>query len=320
MKKQRFLERMIIYNATISDDIIRALAKKIKEKKEFKNVDEAFCTEKIRQCLLLDKKTRETAASAKKFDLIERSAEIRALVKKIRAGLRSSYGLFQHGDTESAQTVFERHIRDTKTETGESVEQILPTLLGLHASTRERLPHYKQFFKDIFRAVGKAESILDIGCGFNPLALRWMGHSPKNYAAVELYEKDIAFIRNYFKKTTHQTKLEAHSIDLEKKEQREVLYRKKYDLLFALKLFDLLKKKTVEDLIKNTKYHWLAASFSTMTIAGKKMNVPRRAWFQKMLRRLGYSFTTLTYENELVYLVKKEKIPITSKNKTKEHA
>ena len=292
---------MNIYTASISDDIITALVKKIKEKKEFKNVDDAFCTEKIRQLLFLDKKTRETCAAAKNVDAIQRSAKIRALVKKIRASLRSSYGLFQRSDVEIAHHVFEQCTR-----AGESVEHILPALLELHASTKERLPHYRQFFKNIFAAVGNADSILDIGCGFNPVALPWMGTPPKMYAAVELYEKDVAFIKKYFKKMIHQTKLEAHTIDVEKKEQRVVLYHKKYDLVFALKLFDLLTKKTVEDLVRNIRYHWLAASFSTKTVAGKRMNVPRRGWFQKMLRRLGYSFTTLTYENELVYLVKKE--------------
>ncbi len=301
IKEKRFLGGMDVYTAAISDDIITALVKKIKEKKEFKTVDDSFCIEKIRQFLLLNKKMREKCALAKKQGDIKRGADVRALVKDIRASLRSSYGLFQRADVETAQQIFERHAK-----TGESVERILPTLLELHASTKERLPHYKQFFSDIFVVVGKTESILDIGCGFNPLAFPWMGQTPKTYAAVELYEKDVAFIRNYFKKTIRQTKCEAHTVDLEKKEQRSVLYRKKYDVTLALKLFDLLKKKTVEELVKNIRCRWLVASFSTTTITGKRMNVPRRGWFQKMLRRLEYSFTTLTYENELVYLIKKE--------------
>lgn len=303
---------MDVYTATISDDIIAALVKKLKEKKEFKTVDDAFCVEKIRQFLVLNKKIREKCALAKKYGSIARSADVRALVKDIRASLRTSYSLFQRGDIKKAEDLLERHLT-----TGASVEHLLPTLLELHASTRERLPHYKHFFKDLFTVVGKADHILDIGCGFNPLAFPWMGQTPKTYAAVELYEKDVAFIRNYFKKTTHQTKLEAHTVDLEKKEQRSVLYHQKYDVTFAFKLFDLLKKKTVEELVKNIRCRWLVASFSTTTLTGKRMNVPRRGWFQKMLRRLDYSFTTLTYENELVYLIKKEN---KSKNKTEEHA
>ena len=288
---------MNIYTTSISDDIIAALVKKIKEKKEFKTVDDGFCLEKIRQFLVLNRKMREKCAAAQKYADIERSADIKKLIKEIRALLRTSYGLFQHGDIEKARQMIQKTKKN---------EHLLPALLELHASTKERLPHYLRFFKDIFGIVGKADSILDLGCGFNPLAVPWMGHAPKTYAAVELYETDVAFIKEYFKRTAHETKLEAHTIDLEKKEQRLVLYHKKYDLVFALKLFDLLKKKTVEDLAQNIHCRWLAASFSTKTIAGKRMNVPRRGWFQKMLRRLGYSFTTLTYENELVYLVKKE--------------
>lgn len=299
---------MNIYNTPLSDDIIAGLVKKIKEKKEFKNVDDVFCIEKIRQFLLLNKKMREKCALAKRYDDIQRSAEVKMLVKEIRAFLRSSYGLFQRGETKQAYEILQ---------TWQKKIPPINELLELHVSTKERLPYYKKFFTDIFQVVGNIKHILDIGCGYNPVAVPWMKQQPETYTAVELYAEDVALIKQYFEKVTHKTKLEAHTIDVEKKEQRNGLYHKKYDLVFALKLFDLLKKKTVEDLVRNIRYRWLAASFSTKTIAGKRMNVPRRGWFQKMLRRLGYSFTTLNYENELVYLVRKEN---KSKNKTEEYA
>jgi 16S rRNA (guanine(1405)-N(7))-methyltransferase len=48
-------------------------------------------------------------------------------------------------------------------------------LMGLHASTRERLPVLDRFYRDIFRVTGRPGTVLDIGGGLGPLALAWMG-------------------------------------------------------------------------------------------------------------------------------------------------
>lgn len=44
-------------------------------------------------------------------------------------------------------------------------------LLRLHASTRERLPHYAAFYCFIFDHVPLPGSIIDLGCGFNPFSM-----------------------------------------------------------------------------------------------------------------------------------------------------
>ena len=45
------------------------------------------------------------------------------------------------------------------------------SLLSLHASTKERLPHYARFYNFILSHTGPVESILDIGCGYNPFSV-----------------------------------------------------------------------------------------------------------------------------------------------------
>ncbi len=290
---------MELYATHISDEIIAALIKKIREKKELKNVDERWCREKIKRALAAHKKTREMLSRTHTFDEVKRNAEIKKLVKEIRACLRTTYGLYQCGETEKARQMLNNR----------SKVSLMNELLKLHVSTRERLPYYKKFFAELFQIVGPAPHILDLGCGYNPMALPFMQPAPKTYHAIELYYEDVALIKKYFNylnargwQTRHFT---AETIDLEKKQERGTLFKKQYDLVLALKLFDLLKKKTVEDLVKNLRTAWLVASFPTTTIAGTRMNVPRRGWFQKMLRRLGYAYTARTYENEMVYFIKK---------------
>src|SRR5687767_1641323 len=48
--------------------------------------------------------------------------------------------------------------------------QACATTMQQHASTRERLPILEHFYRDIFALTGPPASLLDIGCGLNPLA------------------------------------------------------------------------------------------------------------------------------------------------------
>lgn len=43
-----------------------------------------------------------------------------------------------------------------------------------HASSRERLPFLDEFYAAVFAALGPVDSVLDMACGLNPLALPWM--------------------------------------------------------------------------------------------------------------------------------------------------
>ena len=43
-----------------------------------------------------------------------------------------------------------------------------------HASTQERLPILEEFFQTTLASIAPVESVLDLACGLNPLALPWM--------------------------------------------------------------------------------------------------------------------------------------------------
>ena len=51
------------------------------------------------------------------------------------------------------------------------IQNAATALLSLHASTKERLPQYAEFYGFILSHVGQMESIIDIGCGYNPFSL-----------------------------------------------------------------------------------------------------------------------------------------------------
>jgi 16S rRNA (guanine(1405)-N(7))-methyltransferase len=55
-----------------------------------------------------------------------------------------------------------------------------------HSSTRERAPHLDGFFAPIWEVTGTPASVLDLGCGLNPLALPWMGIGDAMYHAIDV--------------------------------------------------------------------------------------------------------------------------------------
>jgi 16S rRNA (guanine(1405)-N(7))-methyltransferase len=60
----------------------------------------------------------------------------------------------------------------------EEVRAVCRRVLGLHASTRERLPIMDRCFVDVFAATGRPRSLLDAACGLGAFALPWMGLAP----------------------------------------------------------------------------------------------------------------------------------------------
>ncbi len=73
-------------------------------------------------------------------------------------------------------------------------------VLVLHSSTRERLPILDSFYpRYLCSHRPSPDSILDLGCGLNPLALPWMGlpaDAPR-YIALDIDAERISFLNRY---------------------------------------------------------------------------------------------------------------------------
>jgi hypothetical protein len=59
--------------------------------------------------------------------------------------------------------------------------------------------------------------------------------------------------------------------------------------------------------LKGVKAEFVVFSFPTRTISRKRMNVPRRKWFELMVKRLNYEYDYFEIDNECFYVVKKIK-------------
>lgn len=81
----------------------------------------------------------------------------------------------------------------------ESIKTACTGILASHASTRERLSILNDFYPKIFAITGIPDVLLDLACGLNPFALRWMGlPGTVKYHAYDINLPRIQRINRYF--------------------------------------------------------------------------------------------------------------------------
>jgi hypothetical protein len=77
-------------------------------------------------------------------------------------------------------------------------ESLTRRIAEAHASTRERLPHEAVFYDAVAAALGESRTVLDVGCGVQPLRFPFT-RLPRlaKYAAIDSQAKDIAAVARF---------------------------------------------------------------------------------------------------------------------------
>lgn len=252
------------------------LLEEIKKKRELSGLSNIVVAESINNYL-----DKSKISLSKLSSLSDRDRKF--IVKEIRLSLRLLHGRFQANTKNRSKMLAEGNIK---------------SLLMSHSSTKERINKYPEI-KSIISKLN-VKSILDLGCGLNPIAL---ASKDVKYFAYDINEAELSIIKEFFIKNNIQG--EAHFYDLTKFEKEDF---SQADLCLLLKVFDILKKrgyKLVESILLGIQCKYLLVSFSTKKLSGKKMNQPKRQWFEKTLKKLDFSFKIIEMENEIFYLIVK---------------
>jgi len=285
----------------------------IKQKKELTNLDNNLIKEKINHFLKNNKRINDIINNSRSFDQLKRNKHYKEFVKKIRKEFREIYGVFILAGYKNIDNYL-KELEKAKNRTEK--EKIINKILLLHQSSKERLSQYGEMcreiygeiYKEIFSTI-KPKSILDLGCGLNPFSYIFIPNYKKiKFIASDLNEKDLLPIKEFFK----LEKIEGKTVPFDIIKDYKKLKKFKTDVCFLLKLLDSLettKRNITREIIKNINSKYIIASFSTMSLGGKKeIKKERRTWFEKILKNNNYSYTTFEIENELFYIVKKEKL------------
>ena len=186
----------------------------------------------------------------------------------------------------------------------DQLKRVCMSIMGYHASTRERLPMLEQFYTMLLADLPPVRSVIDVACGLHPLAIPWMPlGQDAQYYAYDIYQ-DMADFLNGFMGLIHvQGNAQA----------RDVLQYSppfKVDLAFVLKAIPCLEqvdKNAGLRLLDAIKADHLLVSFPVQSLGGRKkgMVVNYEARFHELVRQRNWFIERFEFPTELVFRIAK---------------
>jgi hypothetical protein len=267
-------------------------------KRELSGINKDFA----RQVLLRWLEDNPSVAVAYRSDpkRFTRKKEFQRLRSEVRKELRTVYGAFFKGQypAKKKKAVAALIAADS--------EANAHNVLKLHRSTAERLNSYPFLYEQLLSPWGAVDSILDLGCGFNPFAYRYLAGRPAYFSA-DIACEDLDLINAYLESLG--VRHEERCVDLTDVSAVASLPRAK--VAFAFKLLDSLEdlqRDVTARLLDVIPADWLIVSFPTMSL-GQTKPIGTRQWFEKLVT--GKVLTRVTLPNEqfiIITLKQKESV------------
>jgi 16S rRNA (guanine(1405)-N(7))-methyltransferase len=175
-------------------------------------------------------------------------------------------------------------------------------LMELHASTAERLGCAGEIYEMIGGYIDAYDTLIDIGCGYNPFALPFLPIIPKSYIAYDICSQTAGLINRYFEPLGDAYR--AYLFDAATRTPDNT-----YDVVFMFKLMPLLeqqKKGRAFELLNAMKFRHAVISFPTKSASGREKGMERfyTEFFTCGLPEKITIVNKAVYENELFLVIK----------------
>jgi hypothetical protein len=238
---------------------------------------------------------------------ISKKAQLDAVVSYVRKQARTIYGVFQ---IPSLIQFRNQQLPCVSLDDSATISMITSS----HISTQERVSFYPEFIQTILAKIygGKKNlssiSYVDLGCGLHPVAFFSQIRSCSSYLAVEQSEVDAEYLQQFFEKNTLPAKAIGCDLVLEL-ERLPSLLPSSVDVCFMFKLLDTLESQQrfiTYTLFEKIPATYFVVSFSIKTISAQTTARGEKVgWFCKAMDRLGYSFESIVFASEVVYICQK---------------
>jgi 16S rRNA (guanine(1405)-N(7))-methyltransferase len=175
-------------------------------------------------------------------------------------------------------------------------------LMGLHASTRERLPILDSFFYTALGDIPAPQRVMDIACGLNALAISWMPLSEQStYVAYDIYGDLMAFLQRYMTLAGMNGRAEVRDV-VNNPPGEEV------DLALLLKTLpclEQLEKGVSERLLDSIRARYLLISYPVSSLGGRRkgMVATYDAQFEALATGRDWQWQRFLFDSELAFLV-----------------
>lgn len=176
-------------------------------------------------------------------------------------------------------------------------------LMRGHASTRERIEHLDGFYPAIWARTGVPATLLDLGCGLNPLALPWMGIRGATYHASDVDERPLATVRGLLEIVGQPHEVRTLDLAAGVPEQQA-------DVALLLKLVPTLDRQdaaAATRLLRGLRVRHAVVSFATRSLGGRRGGMERT--YRRRLDRLAVdagrvrNVAEASVPNELVFVL-----------------
>jgi 16S rRNA (guanine(1405)-N(7))-methyltransferase len=178
------------------------------------------------------------------------------------------------------------------------------TIMGYHASTRERLPILEEFFTATLAELAPVRSVLDVGCGLNPLAIPWIPLEPgAAYYAYDIYHDMIGFIDGFMRLVGVNGQAQAHDmLQFMPPETVEVAF-----LLKTIPCLEQVDKSAGLRLLEAVHADTVLVSFPVRSLGGfdKSMAENYEARLHELLAGKNWPVKRFEFATELAFLVDK---------------
>ncbi|MHC4601056.1 MAG: class I SAM-dependent methyltransferase [Planctomycetota bacterium] len=187
---------------------------------------------------------------------------------------------------------------------GDALRATCAEIMGVHASTRERLAVLDRFYDVLLSPLPPPRRILDVACGFHPLSIPWMVLSPETeYIAVDIYADLTDFLNRTF--PLLGVKGCAMTVDVLGSPLEEEV-----DAAFLLKSvpgFERIEKGGVRRLLEGLRAGVLFVSFPVRTLGGRQkgMDAHYGEVFGEMIAGTSWDVERFEFPTEVVHRIRK---------------
>jgi 16S rRNA (guanine(1405)-N(7))-methyltransferase len=190
------------------------------------------------------------------------------------------------------------------TQEPEKLKTFCRKVMQFHSSTRERLPELERFYAESLASLGPCRSILDIACGYNPLALPWLPLAADGtYYGCDIYADMVEFLNYFFKKMKRTGEVEVRDL-IESCPSQPVQLAL---LLKTIPCLEQIEKSAGLALLEGIQAEHMLVSFPAHSLGGRSKGMLQNyeAHFRELITGHSWRVQRFEFTSELAFLVSK---------------